>query len=313
MSTLQATEPSQDQAGDSTPLLFSKVEGLRRRGSPWLPRHCYLIIHQGKTRMAARLRSFSSGSRRDRHRNTSCWLLKYYERRGSDYVFMSSEIHSRRLTGRQPAMLLTDYYWLVSSLLRYFGPKSGGTFEWASSLTEIWGDASPPSPLRIRPCYHPVRDIYCGRNTVKYLIISCIQQNMIKSILEQWLHVATASQCWQSIQYCQHWKRWIWYRYKTLWHSTFPNILRANKENNLESLASPEYFISVKSECSRSRSSVSPLICRSFSALSSSRCRCVSPWFSNRATTSYNTHFSVTASVAPLRLRSHYIPFAVRC
>jgi len=65
-----------------------------------------------------------------------------------------------------------------------------------------------------------------------------------------------------------------------------PIISTVNSESNLESLASPEYLFSVKSDCSRSRSSVRRAISRSFSDLSSSRCRCVSPWFSNRATTS---------------------------
>jgi hypothetical protein len=54
----------------------------------------------------------------------------------------------------------------------------------------------------------------------------------------------------------------------------------------LESLASPVYFISAYSACRRSRSSVSLAISRSHSVLSCSRCRCVSPWFSKRITTS---------------------------
>ena len=52
---------------------------------------------------------------------------------------MRSEIHSSRLTVPQPAMHLTDYYWLVSSLVRYFGRKSGGHLYGRPPFTEIRG------------------------------------------------------------------------------------------------------------------------------------------------------------------------------
>ena len=81
------------------------------------------------------------------------------ERHGSDYVFMLSKIHSRRLTGPQQAMQLTDYYWLMSGLVWYFGPKSGGTFVWASPSPKS-GGTRPLCP----PCRYAHGENWCNLN-----------------------------------------------------------------------------------------------------------------------------------------------------
>ena len=55
------------------------------------------------------------------------------------------------LGGPQPAIHLTDYYWLVSSLVLYFGPKSEGyLYGMGVPFIEIWGRRVPFLPLSIR-------------------------------------------------------------------------------------------------------------------------------------------------------------------
>ena len=65
---------------------------------------------------------------------------------------MWSKIHSRKLTAPQPTTHVTDYYWLVSSLVRYFGPKSGGHLYRRAPFTEIRGTRPLRSCLWIQPC-----------------------------------------------------------------------------------------------------------------------------------------------------------------
>lgn len=72
------------------------------------------------------------------------------------------------------------------------------------------------------------------------------------------------------------------------WNSstTFANTPEVKKFQDLESLASPEYFIASNSCWSFFFSSLSLIICFSLSFFNCSKCWVVAPWFSNRKTTS---------------------------
>ena len=94
------------------------MEGPSRRG-PRLPRHCYLTKHQGETPGRLPLAAAATV--------IPTPTVQLYERRSSDYVYFCGVKYIQEgLDWAQPAMHLTDYYSLLSSLVRYFGPKSGG-------------------------------------------------------------------------------------------------------------------------------------------------------------------------------------------